>query len=160
MSGRHTSIRAIPSEEQRLTPGGDTNAQFTIRASRIRRFCVLSFLLTKKIPRKYVAVSFGRSRRRPISSKRAKSCILFVRFLLSTGSRYAAGEVASFSDSAYALLSGTTSQRRGHPESESGRDTSSTMEKFAKLPSSSDPYTERDPSNPRKAAWGRGIAEA
>ena len=37
-SGKHTSIRAIASEEQRLTPGGDTNDEFTIRASRIRRF--------------------------------------------------------------------------------------------------------------------------
>ena len=64
-------------------PGGDTTAQFTIRASRIGCFCFLSFFffffLTKKISRKYFAVPFGRRRRRPISSERAKSFILFAR---------------------------------------------------------------------------------
>ena len=83
-----------------FTPGGDTNAQFTIRASRIRRFCFLSCLLTKKLPRTYFAVSFGRGRRRPISSKRAKSFIRFARFLLSTGSQNAAGRGCMFSNSA------------------------------------------------------------
>ena len=99
-SGRHTSIRAILSEEQRHTPGGNTNAQFTIRASRIRRFCFLSFLLTQKILRKYFAVCCGRERRRPISRQRAKSFICLARSLLSIGSQYAAGKGCTFSNSA------------------------------------------------------------
>ena len=74
--GIQTSIRSIPSEEQRLTPGGDTNAQLTIQASKIRRFCFLSFFFAKRLI-KYFTVPFGRGQRRPISSKRANSCILF-----------------------------------------------------------------------------------
>ena len=67
-SGKHTSNRAILSEEQRPL-GAETqmpSSQFGHPGT--RRFCFLSFLLKKKILRKYFAVPFGRGRRRPISS--------------------------------------------------------------------------------------------